>query len=259
MIARDFLEHCKQVGHWVDWDDTRDTVKHGDPDAEVKGIVVTWLATNDVLRKAAELGANLVISHEGAFYPVYTEQDCGRRHHEEKHGLLDELGITLFRCHDTWDRLPGVGIPDAWADWLGFPADPRPVESYYRICHVGGHTAGSLAEAVLRKVRPLGQQYVGVMGDADKPVTRMAIGTGACTRLGEMIELGADVLLATDDGISTTAGGLLTHDLGVPALIVNHACGELPGMMAMVGYIEELFPGVPVQYLACGFPWPVVT
>lgn len=258
MKANDFREHCRRLAHWVNWNDTNDQFMHGDPDIEVKGIATTWLATNPVIRRAAECGVNFLISHEGAFYPTYTEQGVGKRHHEAKRRLLDGLGITLMRCHDTWDRLPGVGIPDAWADWLGYPTDPRPVESFYRICHVDGHTAESLAREILDKVRPLGQEHVGIIGDRDAAVTRMAVGTGAITRLGEMIELGADVLLATDDGISTTAGGLLSWDMGVPALVVNHACGELPGMQAMVGYIREHFPGVPVQYLPCGFPYPAI-
>ena len=258
MKANDFRGHCRETAHWVNWEDTRDEFMHGDPEAEVRGIGVTWLATNPVLRKAAELGLNFVIAHEGAFYPTYAESEIGKRHHDEKRRLIDELGITLMRCHDTWDRMPDVGIPDAWAAFLGFPSEPRPIESFYRICNVEGRTVEELAGEVLEKARPLGQQYVGIMGNRTAEVSRLAVGTGAITRLAEMQALGADVLLATDDGISTTAAGLLTHDMDIPALIVNHAVAELPGMQAMVGYIERHFPGVPVRYLPCGFPWPVV-
>ena len=41
-------------------------------------------------------------------------------------------------------------------------------------------------------------------------------------------------------------------------LVVNHATAEVPGMQAMVGYIGQHFPGVPVEYLDSGFPYPVV-
>ena len=73
-----------------------------------------------------------------------------------------------------------------------------------------------------------------------------------------MHELGADIVLATDDDISNTSGGLWSLDLGVPMLVVNHGTAELPGMRAMVGHIQRHFPGVPVEYLDCGFPYPVV-
>ena len=258
MIANDFREHCRKAAHWVDWSKTCDQFMAGEPEAEVTGIAVTWLATNARLREAHELGLNFVISHEGAFYPQYEGTPTGDRHHEEKRRLIEDLGITLLRCHDTWDRMPEVGIPDAWARFLGFESEPRPVESFYRLCLVGDTTVGALAEAVLVRVRELGQLTVGLIGDPATAVSRMAVGTGAITRLGEMAKLRADCVLATDDGLSTTASGLWSLDLGIPVLVVNHATAELPGMMAMVGYIEQHFPGVPVEYLPGEFPYPVV-
>jgi len=246
------------VANWVDWDKTVDQFMHGDPEAEVKGIAVTWLATDAIIREAAQLGLSFVISHEGAFYPQFEDSGSGRRHHAAKHELMDDLGITLMRCHDTWDRMPEYGIPDAWADFLGFPVEPRPVESFYKVCDVAGLTVQGVAKAVLDKVRPLGETMVRVMGDIQKRVSRLAGGTGAISRLAAMHELGADVLLATDDGIQTTAGGLWSLDLDIPVLIVNHATAELPGMIALARYLEQQFPGVPVKYLPGGFPCPVV-
>ena len=258
MQADDFRRHCQDVATWVDWDKTVDQFMHGDPRAQVQGIAVTWLATDTVIREAARRGLNFVISHEGAFYPQFEGFETERQHHAAKHRLMDELGVTLLRCHDTWDRMPEVGIPDAWAAFLGFPTDPRPVESFYRVCHVDGHTVEQLASAVLERVQPLGESAVRIMGEGGKAVSRLAVGTGAITKLPAMHELGADVLLATDDGISTTGSGLYSCDLGVPTLVVNHATGELPGMMALAGYIREHFPGVPTEYLPCGFPAPAV-
>jgi len=254
MKAKDFREHCKQVANWVNWDKTVDQFMAGNPDSEVRGIATTWLATNACLREAASLGLNFVIAHEGAFYPQYQNTPSGDRHHTEKRQLIEELDITLMRCHDTWDRMPQVGIPDAWANFLEFPTETRPIESFYKICLVGGHTVEDIARLVLKKVRPLGQEVVHIIGNREARVHRMAVGTGAITRLPEMFALGADILLVTDDGISTTASGLWSLDLEVPMLVVNHATAELPGMMAMVGYIEQHFPGVPVKYLPGEFP-----
>ena len=259
MKANDFREHCKQVAHWVNWEKTVDQFMAGNPDAEVKGIVTTWLATNARLREASSLELNFVIAHEGAFYPSYQGTPSGDQHLAEKRRLIEELGLTLMRCHDTWDRIPEVGIPDAWASFLGFPTEPRPIESFYKICLVGEHPVAEVARLVLEKVRPLGQEVVGIIGDRDAKVHRLAVGTGAITRLPEMLALGADILLVTDDGISTTASGLWSLDLGIPMLVVNHATAELPGMMAMVGYIERHFPEVPVQYLPGEFPYPVIS
>jgi len=89
-------------------------------------------------------------------------------------------------------------------------------------------------------------------------VHRMAIGTGAASRLDEMAALGADVILASDDGIHTTDSGLWSWDLDIPVLVVSHATSELPGMKAMVGYLREQFPGVPVEYLPGEFPRRII-
>lgn len=256
MKAKAFREHCAQVAPWVDWQKTVDQFMFGDPETEVRGIAVTWLATDAVLKRAAEAGLNFVISHEGAFYPAFAGSRSEDLHHRRKRELLAELGLTLMRCHDTWDRMPRFGIPDAWADFLGFPSEPRPGASFYKICRVDGLRVGEVARQVLQRTRPLGQTAVGVMGDAAKGVSRLAVGTGAITRLPEMHELGADILLATDDGTHTTYCGLWSMDLGVPVLTVSHATAELPGMMRMADYIGREFPGTRVEYLPCGFPTP---
>ena len=254
MKAQDFREHCMGIASWVNWEDTKDHFLFGNPQLEVKGIAVTWLATDAVLTTAAEMGLNFVISHEGAFYPNFSDANSEKLHFEQKRRLLRDRGLTLMRCHDTWDRMPGVGIPDAWADFLGFPSEPRQVESFYKLCNVSGLNVADVASRVLEKTKPLGQTVVNVMGDLHQKVSRLAVGTGAITRLPDMYELGADIILATDDGTHTTYCGLWSLDLGIPVLTVSHATAELPGMMAMVPYIRQEFPGVQVEYLPCGFP-----
>ena len=47
---------------------TSDTVKTGDPTQPLRGIVTTFLATGAVIARAADLDANLIITHEPTFY-----------------------------------------------------------------------------------------------------------------------------------------------------------------------------------------------
>jgi putative NIF3 family GTP cyclohydrolase 1 type 2 len=258
MKAGEFLDHCKKIASWVDWDNTNDYFMHGSPESDVRGIAVTWLATDAVLREAADMGLNFVVSHEGAFYPAFKGSPSEDMHHERKKELLDKLGITLMRCHDTWDRMPEFGIPDAWAEFLGFPSEPRETGSYYKICLVHGMKASDVAREVLKKTKPLGQSFVKLIGRGEKQVSRLAVGTGAITRLPEMAEMGADIILATDDGIQTTYCGLWSLDLDIPVLVVDHPTSELPGMMKMPAYIQSHFPGIPAKYLPCAFPSPTI-
>src|SRR5947199_10219362 len=47
---------------------TVDTIKAGDASQSVKGIVTTFLATQEVIHGATTVGANLIITHEEIFY-----------------------------------------------------------------------------------------------------------------------------------------------------------------------------------------------
>jgi len=258
MQVKDVLEHFQSVGTWVNWERTVDRILHGDPATEVRGIATGWIATNEAIRRAADEGLNLFISHEGIFYDRLDDESV-QRMADEKRKLLDECGMVAMRCHDTWDRMPDFGIPDAWAAWLGFETEPRPLESFYKICLVGDMTVRELAAAVFERVRELGQESVSVFGDPEKRVSRMAVGTGAITRFPVMQELNPDVILATDDGMSWTQGGHWAADLGVPLLIVHHGVAEYPGMMAMVDYLQKEFPDIPTKYIEASYQWSVVS
>ena len=254
MRAGEFLDHCRSVATWVNWTDTKDVVLHGDPDIETDRVAVTWLATDAVLRKASENGCSLVVSHEGAFYPSFQGTPSEDRHLAEKRRLLDDLAITLVRCHDTWDRMPDWGVCDRWAEFLEYPAEPRQVESFYRMCRVPNLTVEEIGRRLLKKVSSLGQNAVSLIGRGDNKIRRMVVGTGAISRLPDMFEVGAELILATDDGIHSTYCGLWALDLDVPVLVVNHATAELPGMMALAEYIQKTFTGVEAVYIPCGFP-----
>lgn len=68
LTAQDVVDRIKKnVG--VEWTgDGIDTFKAGDPATAVTGVVVTSMATLDVLRKAAAAGANLVVTAAPTFY-----------------------------------------------------------------------------------------------------------------------------------------------------------------------------------------------
>ena len=266
MKAKEIMEHFQEVGTWVDWDNTNDQFLHGDPDAEVKGIATAWSPTNSALKQASDKGLNVFITHQPAFYRLllskaksaidnYHGSPSTDQLARAKRQLLDDLDITLMLCHDTWTLMPDVGIPDTWAAFLGFDTEPRPSESYYKICLLGDMTVEEAAQQVLQRVRSLGQDTVLIFGDRQKRVSRMAVGTGAVTRLPTMYELNADLILATDDGMNFWDGGLWAVDLGIPVLIVNHATSEKPGMQEMAVYLRGIFPGVPVEYVDVEFPY----
>lgn len=86
----------------VDESRTCDVVKFGNPDQECTGVVTTVYASVDVIRKAAELNANLIICHEPLFYSHEDTVDWleGNTVYQEKAALLEKHGIVVWRDHD---------------------------------------------------------------------------------------------------------------------------------------------------------------
>ena len=81
-----------------------DSFKCGDPDAECTGVVCAMSPTINVIRKAIDLGANLIVVHEPTFYTSADEdgwfEEFGNVIYEEKRKLLDDHGIAIWREHD---------------------------------------------------------------------------------------------------------------------------------------------------------------
>nr|MDO8108647.1 Nif3-like dinuclear metal center hexameric protein [Candidatus Sigynarchaeota archaeon] len=109
-----------------------------------------------------------------------------------------------------------------------------------------------LARRILKRVRMLGQDVVHVIGDPGKKVSRIALGTGAITNYRQMHQLGADVLLLTDDGTRLWESAQWSEDTGVPVIIVNHATAEEPGVRELARYVQRTFLHVPVYAIERG-------
>jgi len=261
--ANDIMRHFRRIGKWVDWRATCDQFLYGDPKAEVEGVATAWTVTRSVMHRAAAKGLNVIVSHEPMFLSITgrhgrAQSDLREGINQKRRQLAGQLGLTVMRCHDTWDRMPEVGIPDAWAEFLGFQAEPRPVESFYKVCLVDSLTVAQVGRGVLEKIRRLGEDWVLYFGDPDRRVSRIAVGTGAITHLTDMVQLRVDMAIVTDDGVNTWDGGLMASELDVPLLIVNHATAEKPGMQAMAKYLDEVFPTVPVEYIDVEFPYRLI-
>lgn len=249
---RDVQAHLRSLdGGWVDWEDTTDGILAGDPEVEVFGIAVVWMGTWKALAEAVGAGCNLCIVHEPLYFGGLREEETMLRFDgiRDKRAWIEESGLIVLRCHDLWDQMPGIGIPDSWAQLLGLE-HPIVAEGFVRVFDARGETAGSVARRVAEAVRPLGQEAVELLGDPAAPVSRLALGTGAITPFTQFVErYGADMAVCTDDGFTYWREGGVGLDLGIPVVVVNHAVSELPGMESLARYLRERHPATPVTYI----------
>jgi putative NIF3 family GTP cyclohydrolase 1 type 2 len=252
MKASDLQTYLRSLnGGWMNLDATVDTFKAGQPDADVRGIAVGWMSYTWALRRAIELGCNLFVTHEPTYYNHLDDDPRifdlpGTR---EKRRFIEENELVILRCHDLWDQAPDIGIPDSWGAWLGFDAAIAG-EGYFRVYDVAGRTAAEVARQVARRVAPLGQPAVELIGPPDAPVSRVCIGTGAITPFLKFIRAyQVDLAICTDDGIAQWRDGGYAIDMGVPIIVANHAVSEEAGVASLARRIQQAFPEVPVRHI----------
>ena len=259
MQAIDLHNHMRQVGEWVDWEHTCDGFKSGSPELEVRGIAVAWQSTFSALREAHEAGCNVFITHEPTFY-THMDDDpevFKYEHARKKKTFLEETGMVVYRCHDVWDRMPEIGIPESWAHGLGFEGKPV-ARDWFHVAYPVEGTVREVAERIREKAAAIGQERVMVIGDLTQPVSRIAMGTGAITQLYAMVDLGADIVIGTDDGMNLWSAGEWCLDKGLPLIIVNHCTAEEWGIANLAKYITKTFPEVPVKHLPQGCTYKLV-
>jgi len=256
--ALDIDRHMRRIGTWVDWSNTCDTFKAGDPDTVVAAAAVSWMSTLSALRQAHERGCNLFITHEPTFYahmdddPVFDGDDCTRR----KRAFLARTGMVVYRCHDVWDRQPGDGIIHRWAQCLGLTAPPTATSTYLRVIPIEPTTAGQFARDMAERTRPFGQPAALLVGDPQQRVSSVGIGTGAITSAREYHAMGADLGIVTEPIWWRDARW--AQDSGMPLIVLDHTVSEEPGMLGQTDYLRRTFPGLRVEYLPTHCPFQLV-
>jgi putative NIF3 family GTP cyclohydrolase 1 type 2 len=257
--AIDLHNHMREIGKWVDWGNTVDRFIIGDPETEVTGIAVAWQSRTEALKEALRRGCNLFVTHEPTFY----------RHREDSDSIFDDPqaaakrkfildnDLVIYRCHDVWDQMPDVGIVDSWAKHLGL-GRRMASEQFTAIHESPAPTLEQLARHVASATEYLGQPWVEMVGDPKARVTKVGIGCGAIIRVREMIDLGADVVIATDDGTRYWYTGAWALETGTPLIIVNHATSEEPGIRNLARYISEKFDGTKTEFISQGCMYSVI-
>ena len=223
-------------------------VGHGD--AVVTKILVALDITMEVAAEAAELGAQLIVSHHPViFHPARSVTDA------DPDGWillsLVEHGVAAICVHTNLDAVHG-GVNDALAEALGLTqveqlkqagvdASGRP----YGIGRVGGAAgvpmyAPAFAAFVKEKLGANGVRYV----DARRPVRRVAVGGGACAdMLSDALAMGCDTFVTSDVKYN---GFLDAKALGVNLIDAGHYPTEQVVCPVLARWLSAGFPKIEV-------------
>jgi putative NIF3 family GTP cyclohydrolase 1 type 2 len=181
-------------------EDTVDTVKVGDPDQPVTGIVTTFLASDEVIDEAIALGANLVITHEPTFYNHRDRVDWleGDEVYEHKRRLLETSGIVVWRFHDGIHRLEPDGVIVGVLEELGWQKYARPDKP--SVCDIPPATLRELAALFEER---LGTKRVLAVGDTRRRYRSVGLMVGAAggeSQMRFLRETGVEVLVVGELG-----------------------------------------------------------
>jgi len=262
MKAIDINRHFLSLATWVDPEKTVDRVIIGDPDKEVRRVLVTWIASFQAVRAAVERGCDLLMTHEPTFW-VHANEMANLEDSDiaaAKRGFIERAGLVVLRNHDVWDRFPQIGIPWAWAQFLGVGAEPAATGAggYQHRYDIAPVALDAFAARVAERTAALGEPFVQVVGDGRQAVSRIGVGTGCACNIRIFQEMGCDASIVCDDGSGYWSPIQRAADEGHPVIRVNHGTSEEPGMVTLTRYINEHLPGVEAEHLPHGSSFRLV-
>ncbi|MBB6733201.1 Nif3-like dinuclear metal center hexameric protein [Cohnella zeiphila] len=241
--------------------DSVDTVKVGNPALPLTGIATAFTVTFDVMEKAKESGANLIVTHEPTFYDHYDRMEDwgGDPVREAKLRRLEELGLTVWRFHDYWHAHRPDGIRTGVARKLGWESYLDPSREGMAV--VPPTTLRSLAQELKSK---LSLPYVRIAGNPDMTCREVAMLLGAPGGERQVQALRRDdvdvVVCGETAEWQTCEYARDASAAGRPRglVVLGHFASEDDGMRYLVEWLQPLLPGVRIVHLASGDPLSLV-
>lgn len=146
-----------------------DGYKSGNPEDECRGVAVALVPTVDVVRRAAERGCNLLVTHENIYYqtPDFGEWkgSFSNTVQKEKESLIEEKGITIWRDHDHMHAHQPDSIFTSVIKSLGWEEYYRPelMEDvpFLMLFDLPRTTVQELGTFLIRKIGMNGLRYIG--------------------------------------------------------------------------------------------------
>jgi len=260
MKAKDVLEHFLSRADYVNRQKTVDRIIAGNPEKDVDRCIVTWMPSFRALRTMADRGISLMVCHEPTFWNHVDDRPTNDAIGVQKQRFIAEHDIVIIRNHDCWDRWPDLGIPWAWAKFLGFARGPVSIgaNGYQHRYDIEPVALDDFARQMAARCAGFGEPMVQVTGNGNTRISKIGVGSGCGCGIEAYIEMGCDCSIVCDDGSCYWAGIQRADDLGHPVIRVNHGTSEEPGMVTLTHYINENLPGLHAEHLAHGSTFRLV-
>lgn len=240
---------------------TVDTIKSGDPSQRVKGIVTTMFATDAIIQKTIDLGANFIIAHEPTFYNHTDETSWLDADPvlQFKKNLLEKHGIVVWRFHDGIHAHIPDGIRLGVLQALGWDNYYEPSNPPLTILPSPTPLAGLID--LFKKRLTIGPlKYI---GDLAQPCSRVVLSPGAAggrKHIGWIQQYQPDVFVCGELNEWETSEYIRDaryQGKKISLVVLGHSVSEEPGLEWLVPVLQKKVPGIPVTHLPSGdaFTW----
>jgi len=252
MNARELIEIINAGAHAPEI--TCDTVKCGDPEKTLKKVGVTMFATVDVLKRAKEWGADMLIVHEPTYYD-HMDKITGDPVVVAKKKLIDESGILIYRYHDNMHyRADADLITKGQARYMGLEGKIT-LTKYSASSMMISDRPISAKEIVLKAKNELGIPHVRVAGEVDKKFTKIALCFGTPSGVFELLKEEAEIVITGETSEWKVAeyardAALLGMDKAI--IVMGHIGSEMGGMIVLAEDLAEKYPDLDVKFFDCG-------
>lgn len=254
LTAREIIAQIQQHSN-VSWaGDTVDTFKAGNPDTPITGIATAMMATFDVLKKAADQNANLIITHEPTFYSHLDTTEKFEAANDpvwrEKEKFVAEHHLVIWRFHDHWHMMKPDGILRGMADALQWEGNESVTDP--NLFSLPRMTVRDLAKTIQQRI---GVKTIRVVGDPDLEVTHVALMPGAAGTQRHVPLLRRDdveVLVIGEVPEWETieyASDAAAEGRHKALILVGHVQSEQAGMAYCAAWLKTFIRQVPVSYV----------
>lgn len=265
MNVREVVEVILALNGGKRLEKTCDQLIEGNWDHPVTGVVTTFMATVDVVRRAVAMGCDLVITHEPTYFTGSDRLDWLKADpvYQSKKALIDDNRISIWRYHDHMhlgnaDLIYAGLLKDL--GWAGYLDTSLPSPHCYSI------PSTSVAALVGFLKETLGMEVVRVVGAPEMKCSRVGVLVG-----GGSLGLGQEemsAILMNDQQLDVMVCGEITEwtlsayvrdaaalGLNKAMIVVGHERSEEPGMKELANRLRPLLGDIPVRFADAGEPF----
>jgi putative NIF3 family GTP cyclohydrolase 1 type 2 len=236
-----------------DW--SVDTLKFGNANQELSCVAITMFPTAQVIQKAFEAGAELLIGHEPTFY-------CDDEHIAKddsigiaKKALLDQTGLAIFRYHDHphWMKEDLIDTATIRLSKLKGEISGTPFWAVTTFALKETLTAKELASTLEKN---LSTKHIRIAGTTNSKGKNIAFACGTPGHIKELLQMPEVDFVVTGEICEWNEGeyirdlAYLTKNKAI--LVLGHEVSEKAGMMELATILSKKYNQFKTLYIESG-------